>query len=287
MVFTNESYLNVISEKCPVCLGENKKCVSCKGRGIGQFWFTSDKRSKSTDSTKARLLCLKDFAFYLREHGYANINNLEDLATFYKDDTRTEEKNIAFLEEVLSDWTIYLDKEIKLTAKTQGTRVGLVIAAYKRNRVPIVSVNVTDSMGNRSNEDLGGYDMDQVEAIYNACGSDRRYKAIVSLLVSSGPRIGCLWEKVLNDEGNHNFLKFKDLKEATAGFNKIKVPRTQYNALEYIHNELSSHGLPEYAPCYAIKYYSDSGERYTTYCTHEAYRDIRSMLEARMDAGEG
>jgi integrase len=166
------------------------------------------------------------------------------------------------LEELISDFLVYLKKQKHLKAASINLAKSAIVHFFKINRVKLDKDWISGYVpAEESYKEDEPYTHDQIQKLLDACSEDR-IRVAVLLMVSTSMRVGALAYKTQEDKasvlevGDLEWLPPADAAEKVGGRYKIFV----YNR-------------------------SKSG-RYLTYCSHECAMMIKRYLEYRRECGE-
>jgi hypothetical protein len=286
---------------CKICNGEggkkacNSNCMLWKDRRsmtdlrIGRFLYKLIMDDKSVNTTRHHIETPVFFMLYLQEHGFPDINNIQDLETFYK--TGDKDKDKKNLEDFIMDYIRYLrDDKVKprsgsvgVKRKTQDNAVGDLCRLYEVNDVYLDRKKIRRVLGEDTDVDKPyAYSRNQIKK-FMLLLKRLTYKAMVAYLASTGARSSSIWDTDVKKDGTHGFLKIKDLRLAIDGLDEVPWedgPETVMDILKRAYPNIIQN------PVYEITVYRGYKQEYQTFCSSEAYDLMNEMLKERKDAGE-
>jgi len=285
--------------KCELCKGEgtkacNSTCVLWKdirinkSVRIGKFLYNFIADDKSTETTGKHIAFLAHFVWYLKDHGFPEVDNVQDLEGFYvqdKDKDRNDLVNRGYLqEEAVKQFIRYLRDEKQVGSSEQKNHLGTICKGYELNGVHLDRAVLYKVVGEDENEDpVYGYDRKQIKMIMSKCKHTGNM-ALIAVYASSGPRRGGIWDTAVNKKtGKHTYLKIKDFKLVTAGLENVRLEGGNETALDFLKRH---HPTIVQKPVFVITYYRGSKYEYRTPCSREATKLWLQYLQERKDAGE-
>ncbi len=272
--------------KCIQCNGGESTCNCKKWKDVrswddiyvGRFFYNFVIDTKSSETIIVDITHLSAFAWYEK------LQNAQDLATYYQT-TGDKDKDLENLEERIKDFIRYLRENKQTSPSNQKGHIFGIAKAYKRNRVMLNQDNLLAVVGEDEDADLPyGYNTKQIELLVFH-SKLLVYKALFLFLASTGCRRGVIWETAINRKtGLHNFLRIKDLRHATEGYDTIPWGNGPQMVLDVIKRDYPN--IIQNSTYQVTCYRGSRRSQYTTFCSPEAYLMINRMLEERKNAGE-
>mgnify|MGYP002401176185 CR=1 FL=1 len=275
--------------ECESCEGHgvdvgNEECFDCLGKGAKDSFYGNIVKEPVLVTRNSHITRIG----YLMK--YLGLTDWQELLTWYKHPSRTQEQNKLYFERKVGDGFVVeeLNKKRKNKTITQRGIISGIQAGYESNRVTDlpwkqIREKIRPPEGRKPEREIDAYNMDQIKILYN--NSNPTYKALIAFFMS-GLRLGGGYQFIsgidrIRYPEKERFPRIKDLTDPLEGLTDRERQDFLLKIPEYNQN-----------PVYRMNIYSEDlnkkgdPDHYACWSTPEFYYLINLVLAKRQKDGE-